>query len=73
MQIKIADILLKDVYVTEDMHIERARILIWKARMTRASGTEHLDDCIRFLSEAISILVYLIVSHYVRINSSIIT
>ncbi|CAH2078208.1 unnamed protein product [Thlaspi arvense] len=55
-QIKIADILLKDVYVTEDMHIDRARILIWKARMTRTSGTEHLTDCIRFLSEAISIL-----------------
>ncbi|CAH8360120.1 unnamed protein product [Eruca vesicaria subsp. sativa] len=56
IRIEIADILLKDVYVREDMHIERARILIWKARMTRASGTEHLDDCIRFLSEAISIL-----------------
>ncbi|KAG2240437.1 hypothetical protein Bca52824_090755 [Brassica carinata] len=56
MRIEIADILLKDVYVTEDMHVERARILIWKARMTRASGTEHLDDCIGFLSEAIAIL-----------------
>lgn len=57
-RIKIADILLKDVYVTEDMHIERARILIWKARMTRTSGTEHLTECICFLSEAISLLVY---------------
>ncbi|CAN7071285.1 unnamed protein product [Brassica oleracea var. botrytis] len=56
MRIEIADILLKNVYVTEDMHIERATVLIWKARMTRASGTEHLADCIRFLSEAISIL-----------------
>ncbi|KAL9818505.1 Separase [Arabidopsis thaliana] len=55
-RIKIADILLKDVYVTEDMHIERARILIWKARMTRTSGTEHITECICFLSEAISIL-----------------
>ncbi|KAJ0263460.1 Separase [Hirschfeldia incana] len=53
---EIADILLKDVYVTKDMHIERARILIWKARMTRSSGIEHLADCIRSLSEAISIL-----------------
>ena len=58
MRIEIADILLKDVYVTEDMPIERGRILIWKARMTRASGIEHLADCIRTLSEAISILVY---------------
>ncbi|KAF3592824.1 hypothetical protein DY000_02027105 [Brassica cretica] len=56
MRIEIADILLKDVYVTEDMHIERGRILIWKARMTRASGIEHLAGCIRSLSEAISIL-----------------
>ncbi|XP_048596928.1 separase-like isoform X3 [Brassica napus] len=56
MRIEIADILLKNVYVTEDMHIERATVLIWKARMTRASGTEHQADCIRFLSEAITIL-----------------
>uniref|UniRef100_A0A1J3F8L7 separase n=1 Tax=Noccaea caerulescens TaxID=107243 RepID=A0A1J3F8L7_NOCCA len=56
MRSEIADILLKDVYITEDMHIERAKILIWKAKMTRTSGTEHLTDCIRFLSEAISIL-----------------
>ncbi|XP_020873224.1 separase isoform X2 [Arabidopsis lyrata subsp. lyrata] len=55
-RIKITDILLKDVYVTEDMHIERARILIWKAQMTRTSGTEHITECICFLSEAISIL-----------------
>ncbi|XP_024005725.1 separase isoform X2 [Eutrema salsugineum] len=55
-RIEIADILLKDVYVTEDMHLERARILIWKARMTRTFGTERLTDCIDFLSEAISIL-----------------
>ncbi|KAL0890878.1 hypothetical protein Bca101_014861 [Brassica carinata] len=53
---EIADILLKDVYITKDMHIERAGILIWKARMTRESGIEHLADCIRSLSEAISIL-----------------
>ncbi|CAE6181743.1 unnamed protein product [Arabidopsis arenosa] len=55
-RIKITDILLKDVYVTEDMHIERARVLIWKAQMTRTSGTEHITECICFLSEAISIL-----------------
>lgn len=60
-RIKITDILLKDVYVTEDMHIERARILIWKAQMTRTSGTEHITECICFLSEAISILVYVLV------------
>ncbi|VVB12005.1 unnamed protein product, partial [Arabis nemorensis] len=55
-RIKIADILLKDVYVTKSMHVERSRILIWKARMARTSGTEHLSDCICFLSEAISLL-----------------
>lgn len=60
-RIELADILLKDVYVTEDMYIERARILIWKARMTRTSGIEHLTECIDFLSEAISILVYVLV------------
>ncbi|KAJ4870209.1 Separase [Raphanus sativus] len=55
-RVEIADILLKDVYVTKDMHIERARILVWKTKMTMASGIEDRADCIRSLSEAFSIL-----------------
>ncbi|ESQ38299.1 hypothetical protein EUTSA_v10029518mg, partial [Eutrema salsugineum] len=52
---QIADILLKEVFITKDLAVERARILIWKARVRRASGTEHLKECIHYLSEAIFI------------------
>ncbi|KFK31931.1 hypothetical protein AALP_AA6G177700 [Arabis alpina] len=54
-QTKTTDILLKDVFITKDLLVERGRILIWKARTIRASGTEHLKECIHYLSEAISI------------------
>ncbi|KAL0876967.1 hypothetical protein Bca101_026672 [Brassica carinata] len=53
--IKIADILLKEVFITKDLLVERARTLIWRARVIRASGTEHLKECIHYLSEAIFI------------------
>lgn len=55
--IKIADILLKEVFITKDLLVERARTLIWRARVIRASGTEHLKECIHYLSEAIFISV----------------
>ncbi|KAF8099569.1 hypothetical protein N665_0241s0003 [Sinapis alba] len=41
---KIVDILLKEVFVTKDLLVERARTLIWRARVIRASGTEHLKE-----------------------------
>lgn len=35
-QIKIADILLDDVFITKDIFLERAKVLTWKARIARA-------------------------------------
>jgi len=57
MQIKIIDILLQDFYFTQDCYLERSRILLKKGRSLRTSGHEGLTDCIRCLSEAISIIV----------------
>ncbi|XP_058007009.1 separase isoform X2 [Hevea brasiliensis] len=56
MQIKIIDILLQDFYFTQDCYLERSRILLKKGRSLRTSGHEGLTDCIRCLSEAISII-----------------
>lgn len=57
MQIKICDILLKDVYTTKDCCLDKLRILLKKGRALKASGIEHLKGCIQCLSEAISLLV----------------
>ncbi|XP_021889373.1 separase isoform X3 [Carica papaya] len=56
MQIKICDILLKDVYTTKDCCLDKLRILLKKGRALKASGIEHLKGCIQCLSEAISLL-----------------
>ncbi|PIA65622.1 hypothetical protein AQUCO_00100851v1 [Aquilegia coerulea] len=55
MQLKITEILLRDIYVTEDTH--RSKVLIKKGRLHRARGIVNLKSCIDCLSEAISILV----------------
>ncbi|CAH8384817.1 unnamed protein product [Eruca vesicaria subsp. sativa] len=52
-QLEIADILLKDVFVTKDLLLERAKVLTWKARMLRTTGPEHLKECVKHLSKAI--------------------
>ncbi|XP_022748574.1 separase isoform X3 [Durio zibethinus] len=56
MQIKVIDLLMQDVYATEDSPLQKARILIRKGRALRANGIEALKDCMRCLSEAISIM-----------------
>ncbi|KAG8650212.1 hypothetical protein MANES_07G013200v8 [Manihot esculenta] len=55
-QIKIIDILLQDIYFTQDCYLERSRILLQKGRALRASGFEGLTGCIQCVSEAISII-----------------
>ncbi|KAF8411822.1 hypothetical protein HHK36_004381 [Tetracentron sinense] len=56
MQLKIANILLLNVYVTKDNLLQKSRIFIRKGRAFRAYGIEGLNSCIQCLSEAISIL-----------------
>ena len=52
-QLKIANILLKDVFITKDLFVERARVLTWKAIMTTTNDAEPLKECVRYLSESI--------------------
>ncbi|XP_059648132.1 separase [Cornus florida] len=54
MKMEIIDILLGEVYVTNDSCLQKSRILIAKARELRATGVEGLNGCIQCLSEAIS-------------------
>ncbi|KAI3778004.1 hypothetical protein L2E82_06951 [Cichorium intybus] len=56
MQMTIINILLDDIYTTKDSWLQRSRILIAKGRVSRAYGVEGLNDCIKYLSEAISIM-----------------
>ncbi|XP_020532873.1 separase isoform X2 [Jatropha curcas] len=56
MQNEIIDIILQNVYVTQDSYLERARILIRKGRALRTHGFEGSEDCVQCLSEAISII-----------------
>ena len=57
MQMRLFNILLQDVYITKDSHLEKSRILIKKGKALRACGTEGLKDCIDCFSEAISAIV----------------
>ncbi|KAF9608453.1 hypothetical protein IFM89_009819 [Coptis chinensis] len=54
MQLKIVEILLRNIYATEDL--EKARTLIKKGRLVMTHGIKGLSKCIKCLSEAISIL-----------------
>lgn len=66
MQMKIMDILLKDIYVGKDCSLQKSRIYVKKGRALRACGTEGLRDCIHCLSQAIHTLVSLLASmHFV--------
>lgn len=63
MQLKIADILLQDIYTTPDYRFQKAQTLIRKAKALRfSSRIGGLRDCIQCLSTAISIMVNLSVS-----------
>ncbi|XP_011657385.1 separase isoform X3 [Cucumis sativus] len=57
LQGKILSTLLRDVYVTPDHRLEKARVFMKKARVLRFSETVCLDDCIQCLSEAISTMI----------------
>ncbi|KAK1417650.1 hypothetical protein QVD17_26781 [Tagetes erecta] len=54
MQVTISNILLEDIYSTKDSFLHKSRILIAKGRESRACGVEGLNECIGFLSEALS-------------------
>ncbi|XP_017971182.1 PREDICTED: separase isoform X3 [Theobroma cacao] len=56
MQNKVIDLLMQDVYATENSPLWKARILIRKGRALRINGIEALKNCILCLSEAISIM-----------------
>ncbi|XP_050938056.1 separase isoform X2 [Cucumis melo] len=57
LQGKILSTLLREVYVTPDHRLEKARVFMNKARVLRFSETVCLDDCIQCLSEAISTMI----------------
>lgn len=60
LQMKILSTLLRDVYITPDHMLERARVLIKKARALRFCETVCLEDSIQCLSDAISTMVSLL-------------
>ncbi|KAK9162182.1 hypothetical protein Syun_003084 [Stephania yunnanensis] len=57
MQLKIINILLLNIYVSKDYYLQKSLLLIKKGRIFRAQGFDRLNDCIRCLSDAISILI----------------
>ncbi|KAL4588484.1 hypothetical protein LXL04_001375 [Taraxacum kok-saghyz] len=56
MQTTITNILLEEIYNTKDSCLQNSRVLIAKGKESRAYGFESLNDCIKYLSEAISML-----------------
>lgn len=60
LQMKILSTLLRDVYIAPDHRVEKARVLMKKARALRSCETVCLEDCIQCLSEAISTMVSLL-------------
>ncbi|KAI3841547.1 hypothetical protein MKX03_023861 [Papaver bracteatum] len=57
MQLKIVDILLLDVYTTDDNCLQRSKILIKKGKVLRTTENEGLDGSTKCVSEAISNLI----------------
>ncbi|XP_038885485.1 separase isoform X3 [Benincasa hispida] len=57
LQRKILSTLLRDVYITPDHRLEKARVFMKKARVLRFCETVCMDDCIQYLSEAISTMI----------------
>ncbi|MQM10554.1 hypothetical protein Taro_043448, partial [Colocasia esculenta] len=56
LQIKLIDILLIDIYATEDNLLPRARIFVKKGQALRACGLDNLNSSFQCLSEALSLL-----------------
>nr|XP_051189058.1 separase-like [Lolium perenne] len=56
MQNRIIDILLNEIYCSEEYYVDRSKVLVRKARILRASGVENISSCLESLSEAISLL-----------------
>ncbi|XP_020551646.1 separase [Sesamum indicum] len=56
MRMRIIDVLLEEVYITNDSDVKKSKILIEKAKVLRANGLARLDDCVQCLSNAISTL-----------------
>lgn len=61
MQMKITGILLQDIYITPDSRFQMAQILVRKGKAVRFRGISGLRECIQCLSEAIAIMVSLLV------------
>lgn len=57
MQLKVIDTLLDDIFTADEYQLQRSRILVRKGRALRACGKEGLNECIKCLSDAISLLV----------------
>lgn len=57
MQTRIIDILLDEIYCSEECFLERSRVLIRKAGVLRSSGMQNISCCLESLSEAVSLLV----------------
>lgn len=70
MQMRIFNILLQDVYITEASCLQKAKILIRKGKVLKICGTEGLKDCIHCFSEAISIMVSSIFALFLFTHSS---
>lgn len=56
MQTRILDILLDEIYFSEECFLERSRVLIRKACVLRSSGMQNINSCLESLSKAISLL-----------------
>jgi separase len=57
MQMKIANFLLQNIYITPNSCFQKAQTLIRKGKALRFCGIGGLQDCIQCLSEAIIIMV----------------
>ncbi|KAG6409188.1 hypothetical protein SASPL_132222 [Salvia splendens] len=56
MKMKVINVLLEEIYVTNESTVEKCRVLIQKAKSLRALGLEQLDKGIQCLSDAVSTL-----------------
>ncbi|CAL4967209.1 unnamed protein product [Urochloa decumbens] len=56
MQIRVIDVLLDEIYYSEEHCLERSRFLVRKAGALRACGVQNIERCLDSLSEAISLL-----------------
>lgn len=57
MPLRLMDMLLTEVYVTDEYVLHRSKILVKKGRALRTCGVDGLNNSLQCLSEAISLLV----------------